>query len=106
MKSAKTPNKSAKQKFPPSWRSRRADLLLQACRCVAEQVKSGVRIGRAIRVASRKFNGRSLGESRRLKLSPVHLRRLLDKSKHGRDASAFQLHYSSGAIAKAIDPVF
>lgn len=99
MKSAKMPNKS-------SWKSRRVELLQLACSCVAKQVKSGVRIGRAIRITSRKFHGRSLGESRRLQLSPVLLRRLWDKSKHGRDTRAFQLHYRSGVIAKQIDPVF
>jgi hypothetical protein len=100
------PNESGKQKFASSWKTKRADLLQQACGCVAEQLKRGVRVGRAIRLASKKFHGRCLGESRRLKLSPVLLRRLWDKSKHGRDSRAFELHHRSGAIAKPIDPFF
>lgn len=89
-----------------SWIQRRAVILQLACNCVAEQVKSGVRIGRAIRIASRKFRGRSLGESRRLRLSAKHLYRLWYDSGHGQDPRAFQLCYRSGFKLQDIDPVF
>jgi transposase len=88
------------------WETRRASLLQRACNCVAEQVQNGVRIGLAIRIAARKFRGRSLGDSRRLRLSAEHLYRLWYDSRHGRDPRAFQLRYRSGLKLKDINPVF
>jgi transposase len=89
-----------------TWIQRRASVLQLACNHVAEQVQSGGRIGRAIRIAARKFRGRSLGDSRRLRLSAKHLYRLWYESRHGRDPRAFQLCYRAGLKLKDINPVF
>jgi hypothetical protein len=94
-----------KQGAGVSWTVRRASLLQRACNCVAEQRQTGVRIGRAIRIAAGKFRGRSLGKPHRLKLSEKTLQRLWYESKGGRDHDRFQLHYKPGR-ASDVDPTF
>jgi hypothetical protein len=89
-----------------NWQDRRAALLQRACQCIAEQVQSGIGVCRAFRIAARKFRGRSLGKARRLRLAAKTLARFWYKSDHGRDPSAFKLHYRPGRSTKEIDPVF
>jgi transposase len=85
------------------WQARRATLLQLACNSVAEQVQSGSGIGKAIQATARKFRGRSLGGSRRLRLSAGTLQRIWGSSNQGTNLAAFNLHYR-GSPALFLSP--
>lgn len=64
----------------------------------------GIPIGRAIKLTAAKYNGRNLGQGRRLRLSRKTLERIYYAwEAAGRDANVFELHYKPGLSPKAID---
>lgn len=87
-----------------SWQRRRAELLQEVCIFIAERITSGIKSGRAIKEASRKFRNRSLGNGRVLNLSRKTAERVYyDFLKRGKPA--FGLHYAAPR-ARNIDPLF
>lgn len=89
----------------PTWIHRRELLLQRACNCVSDQLQSGVRIGRAISEAARRFGNADLGSGHRLALSDKHLHRIWRRYlKLG--AAAFKFKYSFGPRdEETTDPV-
>jgi hypothetical protein len=87
-----------------SWTERRQKLLQQACTLITEWRASGVPIGRAIAIATRKFQNAPLGGGRYLSLSSKSLRRFWDLWKDKKDPSIFALKYKVAERAK-FDPV-
>jgi hypothetical protein len=92
--------------YSVSWQDRRALILQSACNYIAEQVHSGIRVGRAIKISARKFRKRSLGGGRRLPLPEKTMQRHWYKWRNSREISVFALHYRSGRGPKKIDPIF
>lgn len=86
--------------------TRRTKILQAACKFIASEVQGGVRVGRAIKVASRKFRQRSRGDGRRIRLSEKTMRRLWYAWRALRDDSVFFLRYQPGCRPAAIAPSF
>ncbi len=100
--SYRTPRKVAAERSE-AWQRRRVELLQEVCSFIAQRVANGVKTGRAIKEASRKFRNRSLGNGRALNLSRKTAERVYyDSVKRG--DSAFALHYVAGRQHK-IDPL-
>ena len=85
------------------WQRRRAELLRAACTYIAEQIAGGIKVGRAVKEAARKFRNRSLGNGRQLGLSAKSMyRHWYEFRDHGE--SAFALRYVAGR-RQDIDPL-
>ncbi len=68
--------------------------------------QQGIPIGRAIKLTAAKYNGRKLGDGRRLRLSRKTLERLYYAwEAAGRDPKVLELHYKPGLPSKRIDPL-
>ena len=86
------------------WQRRRAQLLHRVCQYVAERLSGGERIGRAIRLAARKFRNRSLGGGRQLALSEKSMRRHWYVWTGKRGEAAFLSRYIAGRSVD-LDPL-
>jgi hypothetical protein len=88
----------------PAWQIRRAEILQNACIRIAERVKSGTKICRAIKIAAKELAGADLGNGRRLALSEKTMYRNWYRWRGPRDASVFRLKYF-GNQRPSVDPV-
>lgn len=86
------------------WQERRANILQTACNSIAEQIQNGIRVGRAIKIAARRFRNRSLGSGRRIRLSEKTLARMWYAWQSTRDDAALLLRYRPGHPRVKIDP--
>lgn len=86
------------------WKERRAEILQRACSFIFQQLQDGARIGRAIRLAAKKFANADLGDGRRLALSEKTMQQMWYRWRASRDPAVFELKYN-GASSKKLDPV-
>lgn len=84
-----------------NWQARRAALLCEVCTHVDQLRSSGMTLKDAMRRASRKFKGRSLGEGKRLRLGVDTVRRLFDGWRKCPGTKTFALRYVPGKAKKA-----
>jgi hypothetical protein len=95
---------SALSDTTPAWQTRRAEILQKACTLIAQRLQSGEKVLRTINSIAKQFDNSSLGEGRRLWLSPKTLQRLwyLWRSSD-RTPSTFALNYNGNAQLPIVD---
>lgn len=78
-----------------TWQERRELLLDRACREMIDlrAVDPGLPVGKSIRRVARQFRNRSLGQGKKLRLSPGTMRRYWAVWKQTRSPEVFGLHY-------------
>lgn len=86
-----------------AWQHRRAELLLEACKQVAEKIANGQSLGKTLKEVARKFRNRSLGNGRQLALSAKSAERIWYQFIE-RGEAAFALKYVAGR-KQDIDPL-